>query len=400
MRVLFVTWAWPSHLYAMVPLAWACRAAGHEVLVASQPGLRESIWQTGLTGVSVGEDIDAVDLVRNYLLPSQAGDQGDKDTVDNGSTPIGGAQRTGKGPRALQMFIAHAESMVDDLVQHAQGWKPDVVVFEPTALAGPLVAAAVGVPAVRQLYGVDLMYQARTLLPQLLEPLAGRHEVSNVDPLGAATIDPVPPSLRLPAKYNHHLPMRYVPFNGPGVPAPQLPARTSRPRVCITWGTTIFRLDPTRFLAVQAISALQHLDVEIVAAVTPDQYPSLPRPVGNNVHIIRGVPLYLTLPTCDLLISHGGAGTLLTGLSHGLPQLLIPQLPDHAGHAARILATGVGAVLTKDKATPEQLKTETLRLLQSADEHAAAKKLQQEMQQLPPPAAIVDELERIGRLPR
>ncbi|MGH3902014.1 MAG: nucleotide disphospho-sugar-binding domain-containing protein, partial [Pseudonocardiaceae bacterium] len=165
MRVLFVTWAWPSHLYAMVPLAWACRAAGHEVLVASQPGLREGIRQTGLPGVSVGKDVDAVNMVRGYLLPSEVNGNG---TAGDGPSRTSAAVPTGKGPRALQMLLAHAESMVDDLVQHARGWKPDVVVFEPTALAGPLAAAAVGVPAVRQLYGVDLVYQARERLSQLL----------------------------------------------------------------------------------------------------------------------------------------------------------------------------------------------------------------------------------------
>ena len=394
MRVLFVTWAWPSHLYAMVPLAWACRAAGHEVLVASQPGLRESIWQTGLPGVPVGEDIDTVNLVRGYLLHSRAGEQG---TAGKSSTPIDGAPRTAQGPRALQMIMAHAGSMASDLIQQARIWKPDIVVFEPTALAGPLVAAAVRVPAVRQLYGVDLMHQARMLIPPLLEPLAQRHGVRGADPLGVATIDPAPPSLRVPAQYQRHLPMRYVPFNGPGAPGPQLPARTLRPRVCITWGTTISRLDPARFFAGQVICALQHLDVEIVAAVTSDQYPLLHRPLGDDVHIIQGVPLYLTLPDCDLLISHGGAGTVLTGFSYGLPQLLIPQLPDHAGHAARVRATGAGAIFTRDEATPEQLRTETLRLLHSTDAHAAAKHLQHEMQQLPPPAAIVGELEWISQ---
>jgi UDP:flavonoid glycosyltransferase YjiC (YdhE family) len=294
------------------------------------------------------------------------------------------------------MLMAHAESMVDDLVEHARNWKPDVVVFEPTALAGPLAAAVVGVPAVRQLYGVDLLYQARMLLPQLLEPLARRHGVSSVDPLGAATIDPVPPSLRLPAAYNHHVPMRYVPFTGWAEPVPKLPVHTSRPRVCVTWGTTMSRLDPTRFLAAQAVSALQHLDVEIVAAVTPDQYRLLPWPVGDNVHAIEGAPLHRTLPACDLLVSHGGAGTVLTGLLSGLPQLLIPQLPDHAGHAARVRAAGAGAILSRDEATPEQLRTEVLRLLWSADERAAARRLQQEMRQLPTPTAVVDELERIS----
>ena len=79
MRVLFTTWAWPSHLYALVQLAWACRSAGHEVLVASQPELLDEIIRTGLPGVAVGADVDAVELVRGYVLPSkeaQAGGRG------------------------------------------------------------------------------------------------------------------------------------------------------------------------------------------------------------------------------------------------------------------------------------------------------------------------------------
>lgn len=398
MRVLFVTWAWPSHLYAMVPLARACRAAGHEVLVASQPALRDAIRRTGLPGAGVGEDVDTVAMVRGYLLPT---------TTANGPHTTANGLHTaaaGRRPRALQMFLAHATSMVDDLVQQARSWAPDVVVFEPTALAGPVAAAAVGVPAVRQLYGLDLLSRAQELLRELLAPLARRHGVSRLDPLGAATIDPSPPGLRLPVEYAQHLPMRYVPFNGPGAgpaaatapePAPG-PARPHRPQVCVTWGTTMARLDPTRFLAGQVTRALQDLDVEIVAAVTADQRPML-GPVGNRTRILEGVPLHLTLPGCDLVVAHGGAGSMLTALSAGLPQLLVPQLPDHAAHAAALQAAGAGVVLPGDQASASRLRTEVLRLLRGEQERAAARRLQRETQQLPPPAAVVTELERISR---
>jgi hypothetical protein len=76
MRVLFTTWAWRSHLHAVTPFAWACRAAGHEVLVASQPGLVDEIVRTGLPAVGVGRDIDAMGLVRGYLSPTEPGADG------------------------------------------------------------------------------------------------------------------------------------------------------------------------------------------------------------------------------------------------------------------------------------------------------------------------------------
>lgn len=48
MRVLFTTAPLPGHLYPMVPLAWALRAAGHQVLVAAPENFSETVVATGL----------------------------------------------------------------------------------------------------------------------------------------------------------------------------------------------------------------------------------------------------------------------------------------------------------------------------------------------------------------
>ncbi|HEY8374624.1 MAG TPA: nucleotide disphospho-sugar-binding domain-containing protein [Pseudonocardiaceae bacterium] len=390
MRVLFTTWAWPSHLYAMVPLAWACRAAGHEVLVASQPGLLDEIVRTGLPAAAVGQDVDAVEMVRGYVLPSETAGDGD------GKEPrLGHAPRTGKGPRALQMFLAHAESMVDDLVALTRGWRADVVVFEPTALAGPIAAAAAGVPAVRHLYGVDLMLRARPILPDLLADLAERHGVTEFDPFGVTTVDPAPPGLRVPGADYPRLSMQYVPFNGPGVLPRPLPDSGGRPRICVTWGYTMAKLAPSRFLAGQVVQALHKadLDAQIVLAVSSRQQEMLP-PLPDDVHVAVDTPLNLLLPRCDLVVTHGGAGTVLTSLRNGLPLLLIPQLPDHAGHAARVAAAGAGELLPRDDATPERIAEQVATLLGERGDAVrdAARELQCQIREQPTPAAVAEEL--------
>jgi diadenosine tetraphosphate (Ap4A) HIT family hydrolase len=56
MRILFATYSEKTHFFSMVPLAWALRTAGHEVRVASQPEIIDTITSTGLTAVSVGKD--------------------------------------------------------------------------------------------------------------------------------------------------------------------------------------------------------------------------------------------------------------------------------------------------------------------------------------------------------
>nr|UUL71911.1 UDP-glucuronosyltransferase [Streptomyces tumemacerans] len=216
MRVLFTSWAWPSHLYALVPLASAFRAAGHEVLVAGPPALKPETDRTGLPGAVVGTDTDAAGLVRGYVLPSAA--------VGPSAPPSGGEPLPGNNaPRALRMVAALAASMTDGLVELARDWRADLVVYEPTALAGPVAAAAAGVPAVRVLYGTDLLARARALLPQAVAPFLERYGIEGFDALGTLTVDPCPDALQLPVAYRR-MPVRYVPYNGCG----EIPGRRCR----------------------------------------------------------------------------------------------------------------------------------------------------------------------------
>lgn len=382
MRVLFCTWAWPSHLYALVPLARALRARGHDVLVASQPGLLDEIGRTGLPGAAVGTDVDSVELVRGYVLPSAA------------AAPPGAAGG-GKGPRAMRMVLDNAASMTAGLLDLTRSWAADLVVHEPTAMAGPIAAAAAGVPAVRHLYGTDLMLRARGPLTEALAPLAARHGVSALDPFGAATVDPTPTGLQVPTDY-HRLPMRYVPYNGPLPGAGVSTGRTGGPRICVTWGHTMARLGPDRFLGARVAAALAGTGAEVLLAVSGTQLPLLgDRGLPDGVQVVVDTALDRLLPGCDLVAAHGGAGTILTALSHGLPLLLVPQLPDHAGHARRVAEAGAGEVLTRDEATDDRLRAAAERLLTKDGGTAlgAARKLRAELESQPAPAEVAAALE-------
>ncbi|MFE0021541.1 nucleotide disphospho-sugar-binding domain-containing protein [Amycolatopsis sp. NPDC059021] len=374
MRVLFTTWAWPSHLYALVPFALALRDAGHEVLVASQPALLPEIRRAGLPGAVVGEDVDAPGMVRGYLLPSER--DGEEEA----------APRLGKGPRATRMFLANAEAMTGELVALAKDWRPDFVVFEPTALAGPIAAAAVGVPAVRHLYGTDLVLRAKEVLADALAPLADRHGAGPVDPLGVVTVDPMPAGLQVTAAYRR-FPVRFVPFHGVAGRPARLPAGGGRPRVGVTWGHTIAKVAAARFPVREVLSALSGTGVEVVAAVSAGQRELVGRPPGN-ARVVVDAPLDQVLSGCDAVVAHGGAGSLLTAVRHGLPQLLIPQLPDHAGHAARIVAAGAGDVLTRDEATGPAIRAGVERLLGDGAPREAARRLRDEMRRQPSPAEV------------
>jgi UDP:flavonoid glycosyltransferase YjiC (YdhE family) len=386
MRVVFTAWAWPSHLYAMVPLAWACRAQGHEVVVASQPALTGVILGTGLPAAPVGHDVDAVAAFRAIAAGP-------------------GAPGAPSGPRVLGLLGALAEAMAADLVTLVRDWQADLVVFEPTALAGPLAAAAAGIPAVRHLYGTDLMSVAERFLPAVLGPLGSRLGVdarAAVNPFGLASVDPCPAALQVPVLGSRRLPVRYVPYNGQGLLPqcllPQHRAASGRPRVCVTWGTTLSRLDPEFFLAGQVARAVSGQAVDVVVAVTPAQRLLL-GPLPSSALVAESVPLHLLLADCDLVVSHGGAGTLLTALASGLPQLLIPRLPDHVRHAERLTRAGAGAALPAP-ADDQAIRDRVTELLQTPSYRTQARRLQREMAGQPAPCRLVGELAALASTTR
>lgn len=367
MRILFTAWAWPTHLHAMVPLARACRAAGDDVLMVSQPGTAGLLRRAGLPAAEVGAGVDAVPVFREIALSSRGS--------------------SGGGPRVLGLLTALAADMADGLIETGRDYGADLLVFEPTAFAGPLAAAVLGIPAVRHLYGTDLMSAAGQFLPGALAPLCDRLGVTGSGVFGMASIDPCPAGLQVPETGSPRMPLRYQPCSGADGGLPAMTVRGARPRVCVTWGTTLSRLDPGLFLAGQVARAAAGLDVDVVAAVTPGQR-ALLGPLPPGVQVAEAAPLHLVLPGCDAVVAHGGAASILTALACGLPQLLIPKLPDHARHAARVEQAGAGLVLPAPADEPGQIAAALDRLLSRPGYRAAARGLRDQMRAHPPAAQV------------
>jgi UDP:flavonoid glycosyltransferase YjiC (YdhE family) len=358
----------------MVPLAWAARASGHDVAVAVPPALRGLAAASGLPHAVVGRDVDAVAAFREIV-----------------AAPPG----AGGGPRVLKLIGALAEAAAQELADLVGSWRADLVVYDPTAFAGPIAAAAAGVPAVRHLYGTDLLGApaARNFLPAVLEPVADRLGLGEVDPFGVATVDPCPGSLQLPTA-SRRLPMRYVPSSPHGRTVPPLPPHGSRTRVCVTWGTTLDRLDPALHLAGEVARAIAGPETAVVLAVTAEQLPLLGE-LPPWTQVVSDSALHQVLPECDAVIAHGGAASILTGVTAGLPQLLLPRLPDHVRHSARLAEAGAGLVVPAAEAQgqPELVRERLAALLAEPGYAARARELSVESRLQPSPAKVVAELE-------
>ena len=55
----------------------------------------------------------------------------------------------------------------------------------------------------------------------------------------------------------------------------------------------------------------------------------------------RYVPQADVLPLCDVAVGHGGSGSTLGALAHGLPMLLLPHGADQFENAQACAALGV-----------------------------------------------------------
>ncbi|MFI9650493.1 nucleotide disphospho-sugar-binding domain-containing protein [Streptomyces sp. NPDC052040] len=394
MRVLFASWAWASHYMPLAPLVWALQAAGHEVRVASQPALTGVINDSGATAVPVGPDLDHGEVRRRQMAGMTFSDVPRVPTAGS-SMANWPPERLRRVQQVFGTFAAYSDAMLDDLAVFARAWRPDLVVYDPTTYAGPLVAAGLGVPAVRHVHGIDVTYQARNIVPDLIRAMAGRLGVGEVDVLGHATVDPCPPRLQIPADVRR-VAMRYVPYNGPAVLPRWLRTPPARPRVCVTWGTSTSRITgPDTFMPARLVKALAGMDVDVVMALVGKDAERLGE-VPQQVRVVDSLALHLVLPECAAIIHQGGNGTALTAAVHGVPQLLLPQIPDQIFQAERVLAAGAGDVLRPEEFGEAETAKRLDAVLTGAAYRSRAQALREEMRDQPAPAEAVARLEELA----
>ncbi|MFI1913927.1 nucleotide disphospho-sugar-binding domain-containing protein [Nocardia sp. NPDC020380] len=378
MRVLLAASVAHSHLTAMIPLGWALRAAGHDVLVACQPGQRDCALGSALPAVTIGSDLDFAEWHRQRRATGGQREYRSEDTL-------------------AVMFHTVTEMMVPDLVALAEEWRPQLVVRDPITFAAEIAAAAIGVPALRQLWGPDLFGTHEglwllSLLRERLDPLFTGYGATPPELLSQWSIDPCPDGLQ---KYGEGTPIaiRYVAADIGGAIPEWLTTPPARPRICITWGTFSAGL-PGSYLVPEVVQALRELEVEPVIATTAADR-ALLGDLPADVRIAESVPLHLLLPSCAAIIHHGGGNTMLGAAIAGVPQLIISHMFERKLHGERLAATGAGRHLPAAEATTANILAATAALLNDPAHHAGAAALRSESLARPEPAAVVGRLESL-----
>jgi UDP:flavonoid glycosyltransferase YjiC (YdhE family) len=93
-----------------------------------------------------------------------------------------------------------------------------------------------------------------------------------------------------------------------------------------------------------------------VIATWNGREPDPPIRVPANAVLVPWLSYSQTMPACDVVICHGGHGTLMRALTNGCPVVVCPSVGDMAENAARVDWAGLGVRLPRRYCTPRSLR--------------------------------------------
>ena len=389
MRVLFTTQVGAGHWRPLAPFAQALALAGHEVAFAATPFFCDEIGGYGFRTFPAGVD--------DWLVASSPPPQ---------ATVAAPAQAASV---LRNVFLPNAKRRLPELLTIAREWRPDLIVREHTEYAGALVAERLGLPhAAVQISAwggpvtdpqvsaaLDRLRGGLSLLPD--PNLAMLHRYLTLFPCPASYPDP---DLPLPdtARFVQHRDFDVDHRADSGLPDwfERLPAQ---PTVYATLGTAYNRT-PGLFAAI--LAGLRDEPINLIVTVNHNQDPAAFGPQQEQVRIVRYLPQSLVFPRCNLVVTHGGSGTVRSAIRHGLPLVVVPIAADQPENARRCAALGLARVIAADGRTPTAIRAAVRATLHNLRYRQRAAALQAEMLALPTPTEAVRWFERLcaGPVPK
>ncbi|WP_181772068.1 glycosyltransferase [Amycolatopsis pittospori] len=377
MRVLFTFAGGNGHFRPLLPIAQALAAAGHTIAFTGEPMMVPLITAAGFTAFPSGPDLGS-DGERRPLLPVDR-DREDADFRD------GFVRRT--APRRAEDVLALCETWAPDLLVCDEADHGPMIVAEKLGLPHATVLVIAAGALIRPDLVDDALNEVRAayaLPPQRNLETAYRHLV--LSPFPESFRDPrfpLPPTTQ-----SFHTP---VPGRGP-VPGWYV---EGRPAVYFTLGT-IFNTE-SGDLFTRVLAGLREVDATCVVTVGNLIDPAEFGPQPEHIHLANYLPQDDVLPYCDAVLTHGGSGSVLGAITHGLPMVLLPMGADQPHNGDRVTELGLGTVLDVIEATPADVRDAVSAVLRDPSYRASAGRLRDEVASYPSPEKTVPLLEGLLR---
>ncbi|MFC4015594.1 glycosyltransferase [Nonomuraea purpurea] len=385
MRFLFTCISGYSHFYNVVPLAFAARERGHEVAFSSAPEIAPGVEAAGFR-----------------LLPSGPGRlRMRKEILRSHSAEISEDIRDWRvgarmfGDVALRLRWKELHTVVND-------FRPDAIISESLELAGPLVARLRGLPHFFLSIG-PYYADSITQVWQRAAPLFREHAGPGItlSDIVEPYIEVCPPALQTPEgkAITTTLPAGIRAYHGEGGSQPPDGGRDAHPQVLITFGTVS---NGAISLLHESAARLGRMGMRVVMTLGPQGWFDWSSPsggtaatsMGDNVRVVRYVPLNAELPATSVLIHHGGSNTMRAAIEHSVPTLVIPQGAEQYRNAELIEECGLGRMLLPSEVTPESVAEHVSALLDDADTAERLAKVRRSWLAMPPSTDTIDDIER------
>lgn len=280
-------------------------------------------------------------------------------------------------------------------------FRPDVVVCDQLALAGPVAARLRGLP----------WATSATTSAEFTRPLAGTPKVEEWvrERIAGFQRDHGIDDL-LDLRFSDHLVLIFstgaligdvslfpghFAFVGPALgrpPGSVFPWEwlDGRPAVLVSLGT-INGPAGRRFFEVAA-EAVRPMDVQAVLVAPPGTVAGPP----PNVLVREHVPQLKLLERLSAVVCHGGHNTVCESLSHGLPLVVAPIRDDQPVIARQVEAAGAGIPVRFGRVRPGELRDALAAVLAGGSHRAAAERVRASFAAAGGAAEAADRLEKLA----
>lgn len=383
-RFLIAVWPFPGHVFPLLAVAQALREREHEVA-----------FYTGAQAWSLVEDQGFV------WFPFKALDEEKLDAMMQAR----GAYASGRHPLRLkallnEWLLGTLPDQLADLSPLLASWEPDVIITETSMWAPILVLhetqtipiAVFSTVAGCMLPGPDAApfgpglprpsnYRTRLIarvarrigdwlasdVRQAANRIRADHSLPALDISVTEFAGQLPlylmPSLPEFDYQRQDLPAS-VQYIGPCLwdkpqrePSPAWLTRLSgdQPVVHVTEGTVHTQTPMVLRAAAEGLAGRPMQVIMTTGASRDPEHLDL-GPLAPNIRLTRWVAHSDLLPLTDVLVTTGGAGTVMAALHAGVPLVVVPTEWDKPENAQRVVEAGVGVRLAPQRCTPTRLR--------------------------------------------
>ena len=160
---------------------------------------------------------------------------------------------------------------------------------------------------------------------------------------------------------------------------------TAEPLVYVTLGTVQNSADLLR----EIVAGVAGAGLPVLVAVGPRVEPASLGAQPDHVQVEQWVDQEAVLARCAAVVSHGGSGTFLGALAHGLPQLCLPQAADQFRNAEGGSRSGAALILAPGEVTSASVRAALERVLAEPGLRAGAERVAAEIAAMPGPDDVV-----------